>query len=99
MLRISNALKGVFLMIAAAQAVNTSNLQDDAVYDMQYAQDGVTTDLAQIQAGADSQLGVAAPNCSYPDGSPIVCADENFVLDPYSCDCGCKFTSGYGSCN
>ena len=48
MLRISNALKGVFLMIASAQAVNTSNLQDDAVYDMQYAQDGVTTDLAQI---------------------------------------------------
>ena len=48
MLRISNALKGVFLMIASAHAVNTSNLQEDAVYDMQYAQDGLTTDLAQL---------------------------------------------------
>ena len=52
MLRISNALKGVFLMITSAQAVNTSNLQEDAVYDLQYAQEGLITDLAQLEAGA-----------------------------------------------
>ena len=53
MLRIPNALKGVFLMIVSAHAVNTSNLQEDAVYDLQYAQEEVLiTDLAQLEAEA-----------------------------------------------
>ena len=60
MLKISNALKGVILLIASAQAVNTSNLQDDAtLYETQFAQDGPTTDLAQLEASAESELGVA----------------------------------------
>ena len=43
----SYALKGVFLMIASTQAVNTSNLQDDAaLYETQFSPDGLTTDLA-----------------------------------------------------
>jgi hypothetical protein len=55
MLRISNAHKGVFLMIASAQAVNTSNLQDDAtLYETQFAQERPTTDLAQLEADAES---------------------------------------------
>jgi hypothetical protein len=86
MLRISNALKGIFLMIASAQAVNTSNLQDDAtLYETQFAQDGPITDLAQLEAGAESQLGVGAPQCLYPDGSPIVCITGDRVLNPFSC--------------
>ncbi len=60
MLRISNALKGVILLIVSAQAVNTSNLQDDGtLYETQFAQDGPTTDLAQLEASAESELGVA----------------------------------------
>ena len=60
MLKISNALKGVILLIASVQAVNTSNLQDDAtLYETQFAQDGPTTDLAQLEASAESELGVA----------------------------------------
>ena len=86
MLKISNALKGVILMIASAQAVNTSNLQDDGtLYETQFAQDGLTTDLAQLEAGAESQLGVAAPQCLNPDGSPIVCITGELVLNPFSC--------------
>ena len=60
MLKISNALKGVILLIASAQVVNTLNLQDDAtLYETQFAQDGPTTDLAQLEASAESELGVA----------------------------------------
>jgi hypothetical protein len=84
MLRISNALKGVILMIASAQAVNTSNLQDDGtLYETQFAQDGSTTDLAQLEASAESELGVAP--CLNPDGSPVVCSTGDLVLNPYSC--------------
>ncbi len=86
MLRISNALKGVFLVIASVQAVNTSNLQDDAtLYETQFAQERPTTDLAQLEAVAESQLGVAVPQCLYPDGSPIVCITGDLVLNPFSC--------------
>ena len=60
MLRISNALKGVILLIVSAQAVNTSNLQvDGTLYKTQFAQDGPTTDLAQLEASAESEQGVA----------------------------------------
>ena len=84
MLKISNALKGVCLMFATARAVNTSSLQEDAV-EMQFAQDEFSAVLAQ----SETELGVAAPNCTNPDGSPILCGGE-LELNPYSCDCECN---------
>jgi hypothetical protein len=92
MLNMSNALKGVFLMIASAQAVKTSNLQDDAeLYETQFAQDNLTNDLAQLSAIAKTELGSAAPDCKNPDGTPIVC---NFplLLEEYTCECFCPGT-------
>jgi hypothetical protein len=80
-------------MIASAQAVNTSNLQDDAtLYETQFAQERPTTDLAQLEAGAESQLGVATQPCLNWDGSPIVCSGD-LVLNPFSCDCDCPYVT------
>ncbi len=66
MLNIANALKGVCLMFATARAVSTSSLQEDAV-EMQIAQDEFSVVLAQTE----TELGVAAQDCTNPDGSPI----------------------------
>ena len=89
----SYALKGVFLMIASTQAVNTSNLQDDAaLYETQFAQYDLTTDLAQLSANAETELWSAAPDCKNPDGTPIVCTLP-LLLEEYTCECFCPGTS------
>ena len=93
MLKISNALRGVCLMFATACAVSTSNLQEDGVYEMQFAQDEFGTVLAQTE----TELGVAAPLCVNPDGSPILCG-ENFDLNLYNCNCECNIDQANDSC-
>jgi hypothetical protein len=73
MLNISNALTGVIMMFATARAVSTSSLQEDALESMQFAQDALTTDLAQLGAATDADSMLRAPDCLYPDGTPIIC--------------------------
>jgi len=79
-------------MIASAQAVNISNQQDDAaLYESQFAQYGLNTDLAQLTAIAETELVSAAPDCKNPDGTPILC-NLPLLLEEYTCRCFCPGT-------